>query len=403
MKIETGQGKITLLVLIAIYSISMVTSLPGLAISPILGQLQETFKDASDLQLQLLESLPSFIVVPFILLSGRLSLLMDKRKLLAIGLSIFFLCSILYLFSSKMWMLLVVSALMGIGAGLVVPLSTGLIADYFIGSRRTQQLGISSAITNLTLVLATLLAGLLAQINWHLPFLVYALSGVSLFFLIYLKDMPNNSPSSNVASNAKSTLATANFKWPWGLMFFYCIITFFALTIPFYLSIYVESYHHDSASVSGLMISLFFLSMTVPGLFITYVIHFFKQRTIFFSIIGVTLGLFIMTLSHNTVLLILGVIIVGMGYGVMQPIIYDKTANSTSSKHTTLALSLVMAMNYIAIIIYPFIMQGFQAIIHVAKHPAFPFIINTIFAAIYIGYIYWKRNNPIFKIDTEKQ
>ena len=74
MKIQTGHGMITLTALLAIYSISMVTSLPGLAISPILGDLKNIFKDASDLELQMLESLPSFIIVPFILLAGRLSL-----------------------------------------------------------------------------------------------------------------------------------------------------------------------------------------------------------------------------------------------------------------------------------------------------------------------------------------
>lgn len=399
MKIETGQGKISLLVLIAIYSISMVTSLPGLAISPILGQLHETFKDSSDLQLQLLESLPSFIVVPFILLAGRLSLLINKKKLLTVGLSVFFLCSILYLFSSKMWMLLVVSAFMGIGAGLVVPFSTGLIADYFAGSRRTRQLGISSAITNLTLVLATLLAGILAHVNWHLPFLVYALSGVSLFFLFYLKDMPNNALNKGEQGETKLIANPTNFKWPWGLMIFYAIITFFALTIPFYLAIYVESYHHDSASISGLMISLFFLSMTAPGFFINYVINYLRQKTIPFSMISITIGLLVMTLSHNTALLLIGVVLVGVGYGAMQPIIYDKTAASTSPKHATLALSLVMAMNYIAIIIYPFIMQGLQSIFN-TKHPAFPFIVNTIFAALYVAYIYWKKKSETFQVNN---
>ena len=54
MKIQTGHGMITLTALLAIYSISMVTSLPGLAISPILGDLKNIFKDASDLELQML-------------------------------------------------------------------------------------------------------------------------------------------------------------------------------------------------------------------------------------------------------------------------------------------------------------------------------------------------------------
>ena len=64
MKIKTGQGNMTLQKLIAIYSISMVTSLPGLAISPILGKLESIFSSTSELQLQMLESLPSFIIVP---------------------------------------------------------------------------------------------------------------------------------------------------------------------------------------------------------------------------------------------------------------------------------------------------------------------------------------------------
>ena len=39
MKIQTGRGTIPLITLIAIWSISALTSLPGLAVSPILGDL----------------------------------------------------------------------------------------------------------------------------------------------------------------------------------------------------------------------------------------------------------------------------------------------------------------------------------------------------------------------------
>ena len=79
MKIKTGRGTIGIMVLFAIYSISMVTSLPGLAISPILGDLETVFQKASNLHLQMLESLPSFIIVPFILIAGRLSTTQQKE------------------------------------------------------------------------------------------------------------------------------------------------------------------------------------------------------------------------------------------------------------------------------------------------------------------------------------
>lgn len=181
MKIKTGQGNMTLQKLIAIYSISMVTSLPGLAISPILGKLESIFSSTSELQLQMLESLPSFIIVPFILLGRTYVPLFQYKKLLITGLAIFSACSIAYPFADRMWALLLISGLLGIGAGLVIPFSTGLVADYFSGSYRTKQLGYVSAITNLTLVIATLLAGFLAGISWHLSFVVYCISGISLF------------------------------------------------------------------------------------------------------------------------------------------------------------------------------------------------------------------------------
>lgn len=43
MKIQTGRGTIPLITLIAIWSISALTSLPGLAVSPILGDLTKIF------------------------------------------------------------------------------------------------------------------------------------------------------------------------------------------------------------------------------------------------------------------------------------------------------------------------------------------------------------------------
>ena len=47
MKIQTGRGTIPLITLIAIWSISALTSLTGLAVSPILGDLTKIFQNAT--------------------------------------------------------------------------------------------------------------------------------------------------------------------------------------------------------------------------------------------------------------------------------------------------------------------------------------------------------------------
>lgn len=134
MKIKTGNGSISPITLIAIWSVSAVVSLPGLAVSPILGKLSVIFPKAGDLEIQMLTSLPSLLIIPFVLLSGKLSIGRDKIRLLILGLSLFFGSGILYFFATSMTALIAISCILGIGAGIMIPLSTGLIVDYFRGA-----------------------------------------------------------------------------------------------------------------------------------------------------------------------------------------------------------------------------------------------------------------------------
>ena len=373
MKIKTGQGNMTLQKLIAIYSISMVTSLPGLAISPILGKLESIFSSTSELQLQMLESLPSFIIVPFILLAGRMSLYFNTKKLLITGLAIFSACSIAYPFADRMWALLLISGLLGIGAGLVIPFSTGLVADYFSGSYRTKQLGYVSAITNLTLVIATLLAGFLAGISWHLSFVVYCISGISLFFAFYLDEKPPfYSASAQEATPVQQPATHHHKKYNWliKLMLFYYVATFLALTIPLNLSLY----------------------MPLPGLLINRIIALLKAYTNFIAIVLLTVGLIFFVFKAGMFLLTLGVILTGFGYGIMQPIIYDKTASHVKPSEATFVLSLVMVMNYIAIITYPFILQGIESLFS-TDSAYFPFILSTIIACCFSIFAFFRHHS----------
>ena len=69
----------------------------------------------------MLTSLPSLLIIPFILLGGKLTEKVDFVRILKIGLWLFAASGILYLISNKMWQLIVVSALLGIGSGLIIP------------------------------------------------------------------------------------------------------------------------------------------------------------------------------------------------------------------------------------------------------------------------------------------
>lgn len=387
----TGRGTvITLSTLVGIYSLSVVTSLPGLAIAPILGDLQDFFKGSSELKIQMLESLPSLIIIPFILISGRLSVRFDKHILLMSGLGLFFTSSVLYMVTKNLDFMLVNSILLGVGAGIVIPLSTGLIADYFSGRERTKQLGVVSAISNISLVGATMLAGFLANISWRYAFLVYTLSLISIIFARNLR--PKNAPTTTQTTTPpinptyykpllKLHIRTA---MPVGIMLFYFFITTIVLVVPFNLAIYTEHFHSATVTVGGTMISVFFLAITLPGLLINRIEQYLGQRTFFYGVCVMAFGLLWLLLPTHQWAIWIGIILVGVSYGTLQPLIYDRTANFVPAKQVTFALSLVMSMNYIAIILYPFF-QKLQSELFFTESEYLPFIVSAAMALIYVG------------------
>lgn len=394
MTIKTGKGTISLAVLLAIWSVSAVVSLPGLAISPILGDLNTIFPKAGDLEIQMLTSLPSLLIIPFVLLSGRLSVGSNKTRILAAGLSIFLLSGIACFFAESMAALIVISCILGVGAGMVIPLSTGLVVDYFTGDYRVRQLGISSAINNLTLVLATSLTGYLATKDWHLPFLVYTLPAVSLMLLPFLhrqKSAPEPAGSDQLRQTAIDRRKLA------GLMMLYFFITYSVLAITFYASFLIDRYKIDS-SFSGFMISAFFLAIMLPGFFVNGIIRLLKSNVNVVSLAAIAAGLAMIGIFRSPYMLLAGSVLAGLGYGIMQPIIYDKAAVIAPPRLATLALSFVMAVNYLSVMVCPFIVDSFRWLLH-AHGERFPFVFNAaltvmVFIAAWIG-----RNGYTFGLD----
>ena len=377
MKISTGKGYISLFALLAIWSVSAVTSLPGLAVSPILEDLSRIFPSASQLEIQMLTSLPSLLIIPFVLLSGWLSSRGESLKLLAVGLAIFFVSGMICIFAKDIRLLIVASCIMGIGAGIAVPYSTGLVVKYFTGDSRVRQLGISSAVNNLSLVVATAIVGWIATRDWHLAFTVYLLPAVSMLLLLALRGVK---PAPEPEESDQLRQSKINGARLTGLSVLYFIITFTTLVITFYLSFLLEKYRFPQ-EFSSVMISLFFLAIMLPGLVLNAIIRKTRSMTIFVSLALIVVGLLLVGTIPDIPLMMIGVILTGVGYGVLQPIIYDKTAIIAPPDAATKALSVVMTVNYVAVVVCPFVVD-FVAKIMGQNRSTFPFVASAILVAM---------------------
>ncbi len=405
------------MVVLAIWSLSLAVDLPGLAVTPIEGSLRSIFPDVTDFKIQLLTVLPNVVIIPFVLLSGKLSETRHKVLVIALGTILYIVAGALSIWSGSLTMLIWMSCLLGAGCGLILPFSTGLIADVFTGKYRTKQMGIISAIGNIALVGATFVVGFLAAKSWHLPFLVYLIPLVSLILLPWLNKIPKSDYGVSAASDASAgstssdgkTAASAAPAIPatdidgfstagqhvkdgfyvgrtiWLLLAYFFFV--FATSVPaYYLPNLMPEYHMSTEDVS-VVTSVFYAAMFIIGLFVTGVMKLFKQTTFIVATALVVGGclLFVVTRSYGLYIVAYG--IVGLGNGLAQPIFYTKaTELVVSDKKSTLALAYLQVANYVAISLVPVIIDLFEDIFNVHTN-LFPFTFVTVASAIVLVFV----------------
>lgn len=380
-EIETGRGKITLMALLGIWSVSALTSLPGIAVSPILDELSAVFPKATELDVQLLTTLPSLLIIPFVLLAGYISRRVGYIKLLYIGLWLFLLSGALYFVCSSMRQLIVVSALLGVGAGVIIPLSTALVSMFFNGEERSRQFGYVSAITNIALVVATAVVGWLADVQWRLPFLVYLLPAVAVALVPSIRRSGERLNvetlgGGNGQGGSASRKGWVKYGKLWRYMLYYLLITYLVMVVSINLPFLLGEHGYDSG-VSGVVISVFFVAMMLPGFFINRIVAVLGRNILVWALLLISIGLLDVFYNHSLLFVIIGCVAAGFGYGMAQPYIYNVTSSLASVGRVAYALALLMSMNYVAIVVSPFVIEWLQESAGV-KGERFPFAMNAV-------------------------
>ena len=117
-------------------------------------------------------------------------------------------------------------------------------------------------------------------------------------------------------------------------------------------------------------------------MFITRLIKLLNNYIIFVSFAMIGVGLLFIVLFKSIVLIGVGTFLTGFGYGIVQPLMYAKTVLVARPKKAIMALALLMAMNYVAIVLIPIGVNFFNSIFHKKDNVLFPFIVNAIIAGI---------------------
>ncbi|MDE6670144.1 MAG: MFS transporter [Muribaculaceae bacterium] len=380
LRIKSGYGTNTLPLwaVFNLYVIFICTSIPGLAISPIMGDLTKIFPGTSALESQFLTIGPNFAAIPFVFLGGWIGTRFNNNRLTTWTCLFFGLCGVAFFFVKSMIMLIILSFLIGIAAGVLSPLSSAFIADLFNGKQRTAQYGYTSATLNLVLMGCVIATGYLAKINWRLPFLIYLLPFVPLFFAKgfgkFIKE-----PSQLRAADATAKKTTkVHYKFSeqvnMGMLIRYCAYYFFITLVIAAISLYIP-FRYTNSSTAGDLTSVLFFGIMASGYTLNFCLRVLKNKVAIVVILCIAAGFVLMTLWNNVLIVGLGILIATYFYGIAQPYYYNRLSVASSRIALTLTLAWFASMDSIGNVVAPFIIDGIAKIFHSSTqtHPIVAF------------------------------
>ncbi len=342
-----NNGKLTFTIL----SISLLTVMAGAAMAPALGVIRSHFADQSNLMVQLIVSLPALTIIVTNLFFPLLCRLMRTRTLAVLGLFMYVIFGAGAFFADNIWLVLLLRALLGVSVGMIMPLSTGLLAYYFPPEDQPRLMGLAAFMSQMGGVIATLLSGLLANINWNASFLVYLL-GLPALVLVAV-NLPNDrlqsgSPKMDRSSSLKR-FAPSVIGMYLQMLLFFIFPTNFAITA------------RANEALTGTDITLIMVGLdviaAVIGVVFGWMMKNMGQSVKYMAPLTFMVGYALFAMGTETPLLLSGAFFVGLANGIGMPYLNTIASMKGGKDAATTVMPLMSAAMYLGQFTSPLIVS----------------------------------------------
>lgn len=323
---------------IAILSLSLLTIMASGAVAPALGEVSQYFADAPALLIQSIVSIPPLCIVLTTLFFGKLSARFTIRDLTCLGLFIYIIGGCGAALAPNIYFLLLSRAVLGIGVGIIMPLSTGLISYFFTREQQVALMGRSTAMNNLGGIVALSCSGLLAAISWRYAFSVYGFAIIPL--VLCFMYLPNEHLAKREAGSSTSVwhVVPLYLSIFLGMLILYSFVTNFAL-------ISRREDLFDASSIGGIM-----ALQTAMAFFGGMYFKQLQQRLGLFmcTVAGLLIAVAFAGLAtlQSPLLMVGAVAIFGAGWGMLVPLIFVKVSSMVDKKQIAFVMSRMSAFLY---------------------------------------------------------
>jgi len=331
-------------------SLSLLPIMTGAAVAPGMSRMGDAFPQVGPTLLKMVLSAPPLFMVFAALSAGLLSRWIRKQTLLLAGLLLFLAGGVGAGLSSSFGVLLLLRSILGVGAGMILPFSTGLIGEFYTDEEKTRMMGYSFAANNTGAVTGNLAAGFLAVVSWRAMFHIYWIAlPVVVLVVLFLRNLPR---ASSVQRSA-SPLPPKVYLFP--LYAFVLMVLFFAIVTN--LSLLIEGRRIGSPGLAGGILALNALCMFLGGVFLSRIRRVLKAGLVPAAWLAMAGGFLGMARASAAGLLIVSVALAGLGLGCLFPYLLNELSNAVRTEQNICAMSLAMAAGWLGQFLSPVILD----------------------------------------------
>lgn len=337
-------------IIIAIVCISFLQGLQ-FCVSPVLGQIADYYDTVSINYVQMLVTIPSFISMVIALASGKLVLVISKKKLLLISSLIAFVSGFAPLFVDSFAVLFISRAIYGIAMGVSTTLNTAVVAEFFEGDERVSVMGIQGASVGAGMVLVTTVAGWIGKNDFRNAYYLNII-GILAFVLLFVF-----LPETGVVKSEGKEDVHMN-KDVFILSFFCMMEFFFLITFNTNIAMHLSGNLAGDTSASGLLTGVFSGVQIVAGLVLGYITKITKKMTMSCAMLSLAVGTLLIAIApSNMILLIIGAFFCGISQGVFIPTGMVAVSNAVAPAAAAMAAAWFTCGNCIGQTLSPIVLN----------------------------------------------
>ncbi|MFD2614823.1 MFS transporter [Paenibacillus gansuensis] len=347
-------------------ALAVTSTLAPMLAAPAVKLLLNDFPRTNPLLIQLVVTFSSFFFLSSLWAGSYLSRRFSKKSILCLGLILYVIGGVGPAFANSIGTILILRAVLGLGIGLITPLMNALVAEHFEGEERTRMNGLTVGVNGLGGAFFLLIGGTLSSLGWRGVFWTYSFGAILL--ILVLSFVPHQKPErvSQVSDSAGNHHTSSKQKLPAGvykLGLFTMLLMVVYYVIPTNLASFLEDHQLGNSTVTGYVTAVSFFLVFLAGVFGPRMTAFLRGSSALLILALLGSGFLLLGLANALWIVIIGVGLVGFGFGLSYPILLSRMAEAAPIEHKALAVMLMTGFANAGQFVSPLVSNGIQTML----------------------------------------